>query len=257
MCRYAEKCCEMGGDWLDVHPFLEEPRYFDVEKIHEEYMDEKWKEYLDQKQAAEIAPEAAEEMQPARQPGTSSQGDNVGSEVGKGSGAAGQKPALKRLRSKANLDGAGGEGTARDKTDSNDSLPELMKDTNRVKTQYHSVTSSARALVAQIEASDDWVWANTPAHAGVLRDRLEELSANVNDFAGRALITDVAKMKKDTAAESMVLELRKFKDLRRPIDKVAFEHKKLLDQFDIMHRKPISPAKAKKQRSAKAAVSTE
>ena len=55
----------------------------------------------------------------------------------------------------------------------------------------------------------------------------------------------------------MVLELRKFKDLRRPIDKVAFEHKKLLDQFDIMHRKPISPAKAKKQRSAKAAAATE
>ena len=286
----------MGGDWVDVHPVLEEPRYFDVEKLHEDWMEEQWQEYILQKEEncaidSTGEPAAAPAGEPARasvgsDPASAGKGqvlpkgnDQVsagkgqgskGGNASKGKGSKGSA-ALRRGKSTHELDPAQDVPTNKKaKVAGSESFPELMKDATRLKTQYHSVTSSARSLIDIIEAAPHedaspsksdkpdagksdatsavhaWSWANTPLHVGVLRAVLAELTGSLNDFACRALINDLAKMKKETGTETMILELRNFKKLRKPIETVAFEHQKLLDQFDIMQRKPVSPSKLRK-----------
>ena len=262
----------MGGDWIDVCPMLNEPMYFEIEKSSSNYMQEKWEEYM-RSQDAPAEEEAIADGQtasghdsggiavaPQTQAGKSKgkgtkagKSSHKGSKGGKASkagaaDASGQgEPAakLRRAKSSAELDDAPPSGK-KGRTE----LDDLLKIAAQVKVYYHQVVGGAESLVSTIDKAPEpvegvkgWGWAKTQVHS--LKATLAQIKGKVSEVGEVMLITDLGKVKKKYDTTSLAAECRNFNELRSDVQKIEFEHNKLMDQNEIQNRDMATTAQGK------------
>ena len=159
----------------------------------------------------------------------------------------GLSPASLRSCSKSTADLGGWEGDA---TEGKTGLDDLLKGSVRVKTYYHQVVGGAESLVSTIDKAPEpvegvkgWGWAKTQVHS--LKATLAQIKGKVSEVGEVMLIADLGKVKKKYDTISLAAECRNFNELRSDVQKIEFEHNKLMDQNEIQNRDMAKPAQGK------------
>ena len=174
----------------------------------------------------------------------------MGSKGGEAGTTGNGEPAakIKRGHSTFDLEGDPPPSAKKARTE----VDELLKNAAQVKAYYHQIVGGAQNLISAIATASDpaegkkgWGWAKTQVHS--LQATVSHLKGKLTEMGQEMLITDLGKVRKSTDAIALAAECGKFNELRSDVQKVEFEHQKLLDQNEIQNRDMTTAQKAKKK----------
>ena len=201
-CSYADKCIAMGGSWLDNNDMIDEVDYFLLRKEHKTIMKEKWGLYTQ----------------------ASSTGAVQGKGVVRSDASGGDALQTPRPRAKSNDKQAAGttptpkrdgqikddDAQKRQKT----SLDAAIGKATRLKTSYHSASSTATGLLTRISENPKWSWADTDVCRGQLQRALDSLHMATSESSKTILLRDIIELKKHEQPATLEVDLKAFLELQ-------------------------------------------
>ena len=111
-----------------------------------------------------------------------------------------------------------------------DMVAGMMTNAGKVKADFMQVMASASQLVKAIQSGDaKWKPFNNESNVGELIGLVKALQNAVTDGKlEEYLLTDLKKLRKDIGAETLMKEIGRFNELRKPIDAVSSSVKSLI-----------------------------
>ena len=214
--KTAYKCSLMGAPWAQQHPQTERMEYTLLESSFAETFEGAWRA-------------STEEVNPSI-------------EINKGVAAHSQAPkraAITEGDAEENPSKRRQTTPTKDKdpkppaTKDEKSTAAMQKKSCALKVQALQVTSSASALLQEIDERDDWSWARNAQNQGKIKAQLDDFRQCLTQFGRSLLAQDMAVLKKRVVPEQWAKELEGFLACKPKLDLLATTVRQMLKRHNL------------------------
>ena len=211
--KYCSKAAAMGGRWTRWNEMTERREYLHIRKEYTNTFTEAWELFSSEWSEYDVK----------------GKGNGV-ADVAAGSGQPALPSAPKGKLDAISADTTPDKKNAGKTSVASDMVAGMMTNAGKVKADFMQVMASASQLVKAIQSGDaKWKPFNNESNVGELIGLVKALQNAVTDGKlEEYLLTDLKKLRKDIGAETLMKEIGRFNELRKPIDAVSSSVKSLI-----------------------------